>query len=687
MTQSGQISVHVPAGIVDDAWTQLNNASSGDPTTAYTLLVPPKFQSAAAASSTVGSAVAFTVNAMGGSPAPFPIPALSIASGTLPAGLTFRDNGDGTASIAGTPAPGAGGVVTLTLRAANLGGTVTQDFKLTVNEAPTITSAGAATFTVGTAGSFAVTTGHAYPTPTLSIGTVVLPTGLTFHDNGNGAATISGKPAAGTGRRFTFPIVAGNGVGSAAVQTFTMTINEAATITSPANATFTVGTAGSFTITTGHAYPAATTLSIGTIVLPAGLSFKDNGNGTATISGTPAAGTGRRFKFPVVADNGISPAAVQTLTMTINEAPTITSAAAATFTVGTAGSFTVTTGHAYPTPTLSIGTASPPSGLTFKDNGNGTATIAGKPAAGNGGRFSLTLSASNGVGASAAQTFTLTVNEAPTITSAAAATFTVGTAGSFTVTTGHAYPAATTLSIGAVVLPTGLSFHDNGNGTATISGKPAAGTGRRFNFPIVASNGVNPAAVQTLTMTINEAPTITSPVAATFTVGTAGSFTLTTGHAYPAPTLSVASGALPAGLIFRDNGDGTASIAGKPAAGSGGVIALTLKATNLGGTVTQDFELTVDEAPTITSAAGATFTVGTAGSFTVTTGHAYPTPTLSIGTVVLPSGLSFKDNGDGTATITGKPAPGTARRFNFPIVASNGVGPAAIQTFTMTIAA
>ena len=86
------------------------------------------------------------------------------------------------------------------------------------------------------------------------------------------------------------------------------------------------------------------------------------------------------------------------------------------------------------------------------------------------------------------------MNEAPTITSAAAATFTVGTAGSFTVTTGHAYPAATTLSIGTVVLPTGLSFHDNGDGTATIAGTPAAGTGRRFSFPIVASNGVSPAA-------------------------------------------------------------------------------------------------------------------------------------------------------------------------------------------------
>ena len=51
-----------------------------------------------------------------------------------------------------------------------------------------------------------------------------------------------------------------------------------------------------------------------------------------------------------------------------------------------------------------------PSGVTFKDNGNGTATLSGTPASGSGGTFSLTFSASNGVGAVANQMFTLTVN-------------------------------------------------------------------------------------------------------------------------------------------------------------------------------------------------------------------------------------------------------------------------------------
>ncbi len=100
-----------------------------------------------------------------------------------------------------------------------------------------------------------------------------------------------------------------------------------------------------------------------------------------------------------------------------------------TFTVGTAGSFTVTaTGT--PTPTLTE-TGALPSGVTFVNNGNGTATLSGTPAAGTGGSYAITITANNGVGTPATQSLTLTVNQAPAITSANSTTFTVGTAGSF----------------------------------------------------------------------------------------------------------------------------------------------------------------------------------------------------------------------------------------------------------------
>jgi len=49
--------------------------------------------------------------------------------------------------------------------------------------------------------------------------------------------------------------------------------------------------------------------------------------------------------------------------------------------------------------------------VTFKDNGNGTATLSGTPTSGSGGTYLLTLTASNGVGTSANQSFTLRVKK------------------------------------------------------------------------------------------------------------------------------------------------------------------------------------------------------------------------------------------------------------------------------------
>ena len=41
--------------------------------------------------------------------------------------------------------------------------------------------------------------------------------------------------------------------------------------------------------------------------------------------------------------------------------------------------------------------------MTFTDNGDGTATLAGTPAAGTGGTYPITITATNGVGTDATQ--------------------------------------------------------------------------------------------------------------------------------------------------------------------------------------------------------------------------------------------------------------------------------------------
>jgi hypothetical protein len=92
-----------------------------------------------------------------------------------------------------------------------------------------------------------------------------------------------------------------------------------------------------------------------------------------------------------------------------------------------------------------------------------------------------------------------------------------------------------------------------------------------------------------------------------------------------------------------------------------------------------------ETAPTITSAASTTSVVGVAKTFTVqSTG--IPTPSITE-TGALPSGMSFTDNGNGTATLAGTPASGSAGTYVLSITASNGVVPAASQSFTLTVLA
>src|SRR5208282_4586897 len=594
-------------------------------------------------------------------------------TGALPAGVTFTDNGDGTATISGTATSGSGGSYPLVLTATNATGAVTQSFTLGVDEAPTITSPATATFSTGVTGTYVVTT-TGYPAPAITLATGTLPSGLSLVDNGDGTATISGDPAAAGSD--TVSVSASNASGSTATLSLAITVNTGAApaITSGSSADFTQNSAGSFAITTtGSPTPQITE----TGVLPAGLALTANGDGTATLAGTP---TGPAGSFPVTitASNGLSPDATQSFSVVVGGPPAFTSADSATLEAGTAGSFTVTT-SGFPVP--SFGWDNVPAGMTFTPNADGTATLSGTPATP--GIYTMDLAAVNSYG-SAQQTLTVTVQQAPAITSGNSATFTVGAVGSFTVTTTGSPTAAISES---GPLPSGVTLTDNGDGTATLAGTPASGTDGSYPVTITASNGVSPDATQSFTLTVNKAPTapaVTSPDNTGFTVGTAGTFTVTS-TGYPVSAISE-SGALPSGVTLTDNGDGTATLAGTPASGSQGSFPVTITAANgVSPDATQTFTLTVTPAtaaPVITSATGATFAAGTAGTFTVTS-TGYPVAAISQ-TGALPSGVTLTDNGDGTATLAGTPAAGSQGTYTLTITASSSAG-TATQSFVLTV--
>lgn len=628
--------------------------------------------SANAATFTVGTVGSFTITTSA-------IPTatnISIA-GALPAGVTLgATSGTGTAVLSGTPAAGTAGTYVVTITASNGGVTPngTQTFTLTVNQVPAITSANAATFQIGTAGMHTVVaTGS--PAPTFSM-TGALPSGVTFNA---GTGVLSGTPGVGTAGSYPLVFTAANGVLPNATQNFTLTVNQTVAITSANAASFTVGTAGpTFTITTS-ATPAANLITL-TGALPAGLTFTHTPPAaTATISGTPNAGTGGTYNLVITASNGgVTPNGTQNFTLTVNQAPAITSGNAATFVAGTPGTFNVAA-TGFPAPTFAVTAGALPAGVTLSAAG----VLAGTPTAG--GTFNFTITASNGTLPDATQAFILTVNQAPVITNVAATTFTVGALGNFGFTaTGVPAVGFSTAS----ALPAGVSLAANG----LLSGTPGAGTGGIYNLVVVASNGVAPNSTQNFTLTVNQAPAITSANTTTFQESVLGTFPVTA-SGFPVPTFALA-GTLPTGVFFSS---GTGVLSGTPAAGTsaGSPYALSITATNAAGSsAPQAFSLVItdpanalDDAYSV--AHDTVLNVAAPGYRANDTGTPAPSPTAVSAGGPLCAFPCVLTTAHGTATFTTNdgsfsytPAPGYVGVDTFTYTTSNVAGS---DTATVTI--
>lgn len=618
--------------------TAVASLDDGTASAPVTLYAPPAITTGATATGVVGTAGTFAVAATG-----YPTPSLALI-GSLPTGVDFVDNGDGTATIAGTPS-GTAQDYPVTVRASNAGGTVDQALTYVLNQSSSITSPNAAVFTANAAGSFTVTTtGRPAPDPIALTG--ALPSGLTFTDNHDGTATIAGTPDPKTGGVRTLGLTAGNGVGAAATQSLTLTVEEAPVISSSATATATVGQSFSFTVTTDRGYPVPALSVIGT--LPDGLAFVDNGDGTGTISGTPT-GAGAVADLGLAASNGVAPAASSALALTVRQVPAVTTAPTDQKVVVGAPVVFTAAASGFPAPTAQW-SVSTDGGSTYASIAGATAsTYAFTAAAGDdGNRYRVTFVNSAG---SVSADAVLSVGTAPAFSSAAGTTFLLdGTAHSFPVTT-TGFPNAVLTASG---LPGWLTFTDNGDRTGTLAGTPPAGSAGVHTFTLTAANSYQPDATQSFALTVAGSPAITSAASAPFTAGAAGSFTVTTGGGYPATVAITETGTLPEGLGFVDAGNGTAVLSGTPATGSGGQYSIQVTADNgVAPATTQTLVITVAETAVFTGQSTLDVTRGVDVDFGIATAHAYPAVSTVTLTGALPAGLTFAAGPNGTARITG----------------------------------
>ncbi len=248
---------------------------------------------------------------------------------------------------------------------------------------------------------------------------------------------------------------------------------------------------------------------------------------------------------------------------------------------------------------------------------------------------------------------------APAITSPATASGQIGMALSYQITASNS-----PTSFAASGLPGGLSVNTT---TGLISGTPTTAGTSAVTLSASNANGTGQA---DLTLTIAPPPpAITSALSANGNAGSPFSYHITASHS---PTGYGASG-LPDGLAV-DPASGL--ISGTPTAA--GTSAVTIRASNPGGTGSAPLALTIRAAlPVITSARTASGTVGSGFTYQITASGS-PTAFAASG---LPGGLAVNTSSgviSGTPTASGSTA--------VTISASNGGGTGS-TTVTIAIAA
>ncbi len=384
------------------------------------------------------------------------------------------------------------------------------------------------------------------------------------HGTLTGAApNLTYTPTAGYQGADSFTFRVSNGTNTSANATVTLNVAAGTPTANAQSATTAFNTAKAITLTGADPDSPALTLTYAIVTNPGHGTLSGFNTSTGAITYTPTANYQGADAFAFSVTNGRKTSAAATVSITVTPGTPTANAQSVTATANAAKAITLSgTDPDSPALALTYTVATAPAHGTL----SGTApNLTYTPANNYAGADSFPFTATNGTNTSAPATVSITVTGiAPAITSANATVFNVGTSKTFTVTTTGALPPALS-ETGA--LPDGVSFHDNGDGTATLSGSPAAGSNGSYVITITAHNATAPDATQTFALGVNRPPT-----AGTVNVGA------TQNTATGVPVSSLLSAAA------DPDGDSLIVTAVSAASAQGGTVSLS--APGNGGTIT-----------------------------------------------------------------------------------------------------
>jgi VCBS repeat-containing protein len=631
---------------------------------------------------------------------------LKIHANELPNWLQLKDHGDGTALLSGSPDnDDVSGINVVILSVSDgISSPIKQAFMIDVintNDPPEIILLPANTAIEDMQYNSTITAYDMDGDPVSFIATA-LPDWMTLTNIGNNKAMVQGIPEnQHVGCFEPVIITAQDPFNATATQAFAITVTNTNDTPAFSSIPITQATEDQFYVYTMSVIDVDIDASISfqAAILTEWLTFIDNGNGTATLSGIPRnEHVGFKNAAVIHATDGIAEEIAHSFMITVantNDPPEIVSTAVLTATEDSLYSYTIIA-EDMDGDVLEFTSDAMPQWLTLINNPNNTATLQGIPKNEHVGLSRpLTIITKDPDNVTATQTFSITVqntNDQPVFVSQPITTAVEDSQYDYTITVQDVDMGAS-ITINPAMMPHWLSFNDNGNGSAKISGIPLNDDVHKDNIVVITANdGIATAISQAFLITVintNDAPMIISEPVLTATEDAPYVYTIIADDIDG--DLLAFSSELPSWLTLIDKKNNTAILEGIPKNEDVG-LSKTLTITAMdpsSATANQHFEILVintNDPPEFSSIPNETAIEDMIYSYTVTVNDVDKTASIQINALNVPDWLIFVDNGNGTATITGTPLNDHVGVSN-PIVitATDGIASEITQFFSIEV--
>jgi gliding motility-associated-like protein len=562
-------------------------------------------------------------------------------------------------------------------------------YKVTVNPTTFVTTSSTAAICSGTNTNITLTSSVA-STFTWTVGTIN--GGITGASAGSGSLisqvlTNPSTASAGSVQYLVTPTSTGGNC-NGAVYSIIVTVNPRPTVTNPSTTSICSNTSPNISLTASA--PSTFTWTVGTITGGITGATAGSGNQISDIlvnPGNASAGTVEYIITPTTTVGGCSSVGTPySIVVTVNPTPDVTNPPAVAICSGSSPNITL--GATAPsTFAWTIGTVTGSIGGASSGSGNIISQVLTNPGNTSAGtvQYIVTPTSVTGGCVGAPDTITVTVNPIPVITNPATLAICNNTSPNITITSSA--PSTYTWTIGAI---TGGITGASAAGGSTISdilsnpSNSAAGTVQYLITPTATTSCVGPK--DTITVTVNPTPVITTPTQAAICNGNTTSIALTS---TTPSSFSWTIGTITGGITGATAGAGStiSDLLNNPSNSTAGTVNyIVTPVSTTGGCAGSPLTITVTVNPTpaVTNPATAAICSGTSTNLSLTS-TAASSFSWTIGTIT--GGITGAAPGSGNTInqVLGNPGNTTPGTVEYIVTPTSTTGSCASSPYTITV--